>query len=97
MNFISENIIYLFFIFALMQIFIPVLAFKIKQRFNKLDIEMKSAPLSALIQQSKFWKEARVLNAKTNDPIIRLYLCVYYIPLAAIISYIIIITITFLA
>lgn len=59
---------------AIFIFFSPLLAFKIKNRFSELGYEMKSNPLAAMLNVSSFWREAKEVNQKYNDELIKRYI-----------------------
>jgi len=67
----------LFCIFCVLQLLLPYLAGKVESRFQKIGYNMKSQPMFAIFDSSKFWSEARKTNRKYKDPVIKKYLAIH--------------------
>ncbi|NVK24836.1 MAG: hypothetical protein HWE10_07895 [Gammaproteobacteria bacterium] len=69
---------YLFFVafamLAIVQLGFPILASKIKFRFDELGYKMESEPSYSWLNVSNFWAEARRENKTYKDPLVRKYL-----------------------
>jgi hypothetical protein len=68
---------FLFMVLCFLQLGAPLLAQRIKERFQQLGTTMSSRP-AAMFNISNFWSEARKLQRTTNDSVVRQLLLVYY-------------------
>ncbi len=66
-------------VLVLSQFFAPALAKRIHARFLVLEYEMQSNPVSAWINISSFWSEAKNKNNEFNDPVISKYIAIYHL------------------
>jgi len=64
--------------FFTLQFGAPLLAAKIRARFQDLGYVMNSRPAFAMLRFSGFWSEAGRLNKTARDRVVRQLLLVYY-------------------
>jgi hypothetical protein len=74
----NDKIFSLLMVIAALQLLAPVLAIKIKKRFESLGYSMTSNPYLSMMNISRFWSETSKNNKKFQDPTIRNYLYIYY-------------------
>jgi hypothetical protein len=67
---ISEYLMQAFTILVVLQIFFPLLAYRIKNRFKKIGYEMNAEPMWSVLNVSKFWYEAKEKNKIYKDPVV---------------------------
>jgi len=73
---ISDVFITIFIVCCVFQLYFPVLAGSIKNRFSELGYEMEANTILSMTNMTTFWSEARNKNREFNDPLIKKFLLV---------------------